>query len=295
MCRFASFSICKPTHRIVELNNLTNNNIMKHVISKDGTKIAFDQTGKGPVIILIAAALSEHSEIKKFAAILSESFTVINYDRRGRGESDDTKPYAVEHEVEDIDALLKEVEGGVYLFGSSSGSALALDAAEKLGKKVKKVAVYEPPFITDDSRSPMPKDLIKQINDLLSQGENNEAVKLFFSKGMGIPSFAVLLMRYLMPGWSKMAKMAATIPYDLMILEGTQDGKPLPVNRWSAVTMPMLVMTGEKSEKFFHTGANALINILPNAKHKILKGQHHGSVVMGSKVIVAELRSFFNA
>lgn len=265
----------------------------KTVISKDGTKIAFDQLGKGPAVILVAAALSDRSDTKKLATFLSEQFTVINYDRRGRGESGNIKPYATSREVEDIGALIKEVGGQVYLFGSSSGAVLALDAAMKLGSHVKKMVLYEPPFIIDASRPPMPNDFIKQVNDLLVKGKNNDAVKLFFTKGVGIPSFAVFLMRYLMPGWSKMAGMAQTIPYDLMLLDGTQDGKPLPITRWDGLVSPTLILTGEKSEAFFHSGAKALARMLPKAEHRVLKGQHHGSVIMAPKTFVSQLVEFF--
>jgi pimeloyl-ACP methyl ester carboxylesterase len=225
------------------------------VRSKDGTRIAYEKTGKGPVLILVAAALADRGGTKRFAKLLSEHFTVINYDRRGRGKSGHTQPYAVEREVEDIDALIGESRRPVFLFGSSSGAVLALEAATRLGTEVKGLFLYEPPFIVNDSRPPMPNDLGSRISELVAAGRRSDAVKLFFTRGIGIPPFGVTLMRFLMPGWSKMAGMAHTLPYDLTVLEGTQSGKPLPMQRWISNTTPTLVMVGSRSESFFHSGA----------------------------------------
>src|SRR3989442_8414143 len=129
----------------------------------------------------------------------------------------------------------------------------------------------EPPFIIDASRPPMPGDFSKQVTELVSAGRQNDAVKLFFTKGMGIPTIAVTLMRLLMPGWSKMAGVAHTLPYDLTILAGTQAGKPLLAKRWVSATAPILVMVGGKSEAFFHHGAKALTEMLPNAQYRSLE------------------------
>jgi pimeloyl-ACP methyl ester carboxylesterase len=265
------------------------------VTSKDGTAIAYEKTGQGPVVILVAAALADRGGTKRFAKQLSEHYTVINYDRRGRGKSGDTHPYAVEREVEDIEALIEESGGRVFLFGSSSGSVLALEAATQLGTKVKGLFMYEPPFIVDESRPPMPNDLSNEITEFVAAGRRNDAVKLFFTKGMGIPPFGVTLMRFLMPGWSKMTGMAHTLPYDLTILEKTQTGKPLPKERWVSNTTPTLIMVGSRSEVFFHSGAKALAGILPHADYRSLEGGNHGSVLLGPKALAGAVGQFFGA
>ena len=267
---------------------------MRTVISKDGTTIAFDQIGKGPAVILVDSALADRSICVKLAKLLAEEFTVINYDRRGRGDSGDTQPYAVEREVEDIEALIDIAGGSAFVFGSSSGAVLALEAASKLPAKVRKQALYEPPFIVDDSRPPMPVDFVEQVKELLASDKRSDALRLFFSKAMGIPGIFITLMR-LMPSWSKSKSVAHTLPYDLMIMGDTQRGKPLPVDRWATATMPTLVLTGGKSEAFFHTGGDALAEVLPNALHRILKDQHHGSVVMSPNVVASEITQFFKA
>ena len=136
---------------------------MKKVTSKDGTTIAFDQIGNGPVVILVDSALADRTICAKLAKLLAKEFTVINYDRRGRGDSRDTQPYAVERELEDIEALVDRAGGSAFIFGSSSGAVLALEAANKISSKIKKQILYEPPFIVDDSRPPMPADFVEQV------------------------------------------------------------------------------------------------------------------------------------
>ena len=184
---------------------------MRTVTSKDGTTIAFDQIGKGPAVILVDSALADRSVCVKLAKLLAEEFTVINYDRRGRGESGDIQPYTVEREVEDIEALIDVAGGSAFIFGSSSGAVLALEAANKLSAKVKKQALYEPPFIVDDSRPPMPADFIEQVKQLLARDKRSDALRLFFSRAMGIPGIFITLMRF-MPSWSKSKSVAHTLP-----------------------------------------------------------------------------------
>jgi pimeloyl-ACP methyl ester carboxylesterase len=268
--------------------------IQKMVTSKDGTLIGYEQTGAGPVMILVSAALVDRDGTRPLAKQLASSFTVINYDRRGRGKSTNTQPYAVEREIEDLEALVNAAGGPVFLFGSSSGSVLALDAGSRLGTKVKKLFLYEPPFIVDDSRPPIPGTLVHEIEASLSANNRNEAVGLFFSKAMGIPALGVTFMRLFMPAWGDMAKVAHTAPYDLMILAGTQSGKPLPAHRWATATAPTLVAVGAKSEPFFHTGAKALTGILPAAQYRSLDGLDHGAVLMAPQDLAAAIREYLS-
>ena len=267
----------------------------KTVTSRDGTTIAYEQLGSGPAIVLVGAALSDRGDTAKLAKLLAREFTVINYDRRGRGQSADTHPYAVAREVEDIEALINAAGGSAYLFGSSSGAVLALEAGSKLGGKVNGLFLYEPPFIVDDSRPPMPDDLVEQIERLVAADRRNDAVKLFFTKGMGIPAVFVTLMRLLMPGWSKHTGMAHTLPYDFAVLAGTQTGKPLPAERWVSAQSPTLVLVGSKSESFFHSGAKALSNILPRAQYRALEGRDHSAVQMAPNALATAVEEFFLA
>ena len=267
--------------------------VEKTVVSRDGATIAYEQTGSGPVVILVSAALSDRDGARPLARHLSSGFTVLNYDRRGRGRSSTKQPYAVEREVEDVAALVQAAGGNVYLFGSSSGAVLALDAAQQLGARVTRLFLYEPPLIVDSSRAPVPAGLTAEIQTALAANDRDQAVALFFGKGMGIPGPGVTFMRWMLPAWSDMLRLAHTIPYDLQILAGTQTGQPLPSDRWAQVSAPALVAAGSKGEPFFHTGAQALAAKLPAARYSALEGLDHSAVLMAPEPLAAAVREFF--
>jgi len=266
--------------------------IEKSVNSKDGTSIAYEQAGSGPVLILVSAALADRGGSRPLARQLSSSFTVINYDRRGRGKSGNSEPYAVEREVEDLVALVESTGGPVFLFGSSSGAVLALDAANRLGPMVTKLFLYEPPFIVDGSHAPIPGTLIEEIMTSLAANDRDKAVALLFGKGMGIPAPGITFMRWMLPAWSDMTKIAHTAPYDLMLLAGTQSGEPLPGDRWSRVNVPTIVAAGSKGEPFFHSGAKALVARLAAAQYRSLEGLDHSAVLMAPEALAAAFREF---
>lgn len=264
------------------------------VTSKDGTSIAYEKTGNGPVVVLVSSALADREATRRLARLLADRYTVINYDRRGRGSSGDTQRYTPQREVEDIEALIDQGGDTAFLFGSSSGAALALEAASHLNGRVKALFLYEPPFIVDASRPPITANLRRRVTELIASNRRDEAVKLFFVEAVGVPSFGVTIMRFAMPGWLKMVGMANTTLYDLVVLEGMQNGTPLPKNRWAA-NMPTVVMVGSSSEPFFHNGARALTEVLPHCEYKTLEGGTHGSVVLGPKPIAAAMTQFFAA
>ena len=276
---------------------------MKTVTSKDGTIVAFDQVGKGPVLILVTGALGtrSHAVPDSLADILSKRFTIIDYDRRGRGDSGDTQPYAVQREIEDIEALIDWAGGSVFLFGNSSGAILALEAARELPHKVKKLALYEPPFIIDESRPPLPKDYVEQLNAAIAAGHPGDAVEIFMTKALLIPAEFVAMMRNAPmnqtfgdgagakpPEWSEMEKVAHTLAYDGMIVKDFLTGKPLPSKRWASVAASTLVIVGGNSEPFFHDGAQALVNDMPNARRCILAGQDHAVALTALAPILTE-------
>jgi pimeloyl-ACP methyl ester carboxylesterase len=247
---------------------------MKKVRSKDGTPIAFDRSGEGPPIVLVDGALCYRASgpMGPLAALLAPHFTVFTYDRRGRGDSGDTAPYAVEREVEDIEALINEADGSAFVYGVSSGAALALEAANR-GLAIRKLALYESPFIVDGSRPPTPTDFVAQLNELIASDRRGDAVKLFM-KLVGVPTIFIVLMRCL-PMWSKLTAVAHTLPYDITIVQDNQRGKPLPIARWARVTVPTLVADGGKSPAWMRNGTRALADVLPNAKYRTLDGQTH--------------------
>lgn len=248
---------------------------METVTSRDGTTIAFERSGSGPVLILVGGALSWRSGPDRLAELLSERFTVVDYDRRGRGASSDTAPYAPEREYEDIDALIGASGGSAALYGISSGAVLALDAAQRLAGRVTRLALYEPPFIIDDSLPPLPVDYVEHLDRLIADGRRGDAVAYFLRAAIQIPEEYMAGMRE-SPGWAGWESVAHTIAYDGRIVRDVMAGRPLPAGRWDAVTMLTLVMSGELSEPFFATAARALVGMLPDATYRVLHGQEHG-------------------
>ncbi len=263
---------------------------MEQVISRDGTKIAFERSGEGPPVILVGGAFNTRSFGPNggLAALLADHLTVINYDRRGRGGSGDTIPYAVEREVEDIEALIEAVGGSAYVYGISSGAALALEAANR-GLGIDKLALYESPFVVDDSRPPVADDYLERLQKLVALDRRGEAIKLFMREGVGLPAVFVAMMR-LMPAWSKLKAVAPTVVYDAAIVDDFQKGQPLPAGRWDSVTVPTLVTVGGKSPVWMRHAMRALADVLPNARHRTLEGQTH---IVKPEALAPALVDFF--
>src|SRR5262245_17514268 len=274
--------------RIDSGGTMRNAKATKHTsLSKDGTAIAFERIGNGAAVILVDAALCHRGmgQTRQLAELLAPHFTVITYDRRGRGESGDTPPYAVQREVEDLAALLHEAGGSAYIWGMSSGAVLALEAASQLNG-IRKLAVYEAPLIVDDSRSGTEEEWAG-IDQAIASNHRLEAVRIFL-RMVGVPGFFVALMR-LMPMWSNLEAIAHTLPYDGAIVRNYQRGHSLPPSRWTSIQGPTLVMDGGRSPRWMRSGNRALARIL-NADHRTLKGQTH---MLKPKVHAPMLVDFF--
>jgi pimeloyl-ACP methyl ester carboxylesterase len=248
---------------------------MNSVISRDGTHIAYDQLGEGSPLVLVGGAFNTRTFGPNggLAPLLAERFTVINYDRRGRGDSTDTAPYSVEREIEDLQALIEAAGGSAHVFGISSGAALALEAANR-GLAINKLALYEAPFVVDDSRAPVPDDYFERLQGMVASDRRSDAIRLFMRQGVGVPAVFVAMMR-IMPAWSKLKAVAPTVIYDAAIVDDYQRGRPLPSDRWTSVTMPTLVAVGGKSPDWMRSAMRALADVLPNATHSTLEGQTH--------------------
>lgn len=261
---------------------------MPTVISKDGTAIVYDKIGNGPAIILVNGALGHRTlnGEKELAEELARGHTVIYYDRRGRGESGDKKPYSVNKEIEDIEALVDENGGKVFLYGSSSGAILAFLAAEKLGPgKIMKLALYEPPFVSNNPEtSKRFNEEKKKIQELIATGKIEEAVTSFL-ENRGTPKDALDSMKQ-SPEWKEFLRVGPTLVYDF---EVSGDGS-IPVAIAKNIAMPTLVMNGEKSFDFMQAIASALQKQIPGAVHETLKGQTHQAA---PEVLAPVLRSFF--
>ena len=261
----------------------------KKVTSKDGTRIAFDRAGDGPALILVGGALSERSAWAPLAKLLAPRFSVISYDRRGKGDSEDTQPYSVAREIEDIETLINEAGGKVFVHGQSSGAALALQATAKFPAKVQKLSLYEPPFITDDSRPPPPENFMKHINELIAANRRGEAVEYWMTDVVLAPAEAVAQMKSA-PTWPALEAMVHTLAYEVAVLGDNMAGKPLPADRWTTAKVPTLVMDGSASPAWIRNSARALAGLLPNAQHRTLEGQAH---VAAPEVLAPEIERFF--
>jgi len=260
--------------RAPKIRQATTSAFVGKVFSKDGTPIAFDRIGNGPPVILVDGALCYRGmgQSGQLAELLAQHFTVFTYDRRGRGGSGDTAPYAVEREVEDIAALLSEAGGAAFVWGMSSGAVLALEAANRLSS-IRKLALYEAPLIVDDCRSTTEDDWVR-IGAAVAADRRSDAVKLFL-KSVGVPGFVRALMPLMIPMWLKLKDVAHTLPYDGAIVRDNQRGKPLPAGRWASVTIPALVMDGGNSPAWMRHANRSLASVLPNAQYRTLEGQTH--------------------
>jgi pimeloyl-ACP methyl ester carboxylesterase len=258
---------------------------METVTSKDGTTIAFDRLGEGPPVILVGGASTDRQSNAPVGALLADRFQVLNYDRRGRGPSGDTPPYAVQREIEDIDAMIGAAGGSAFLYGTSSGACLALEAAVA-GLSITKAALWEPPYIIDPALRP-PPNTAKTFEDFVSAGRRGDAVEFFMAKVVGMPAEFVSQART-QPWWGATEALAHTLAYDATIM----DDYSLPADRASRVATPTLVIAGAASPPFMRETAEALAKAIPNGRTTTLEGQTHD---VAPDAIAPVLEEFFKA
>jgi pimeloyl-ACP methyl ester carboxylesterase len=258
---------------------------MLAVASRDGTKIAYDKVGQGPLVILVLGALNSRKSGAKLSGLLASRFTVISYDRRGRGDSTDTQPYSPEREVEDVAALIDEADGPACLYGHSSGAAVALKAATNLGRQVRKLAIYEAPYALDAAARRAAKDYDRQLKKLLASKRHSDAVVLFI-KAVGVSDRQIQAIRK-MPRWRGLEAMAPTLAYESAVLG---QGHSLPTALLAGVATPTLVMHGGAGAPSMRDAAKAISEAIPNAQLCTLAGQTHG---VRPKVLAPVLEEFF--
>jgi pimeloyl-ACP methyl ester carboxylesterase len=254
------------------------------VVSQDGTAIAFDRAGDGPPVILVNAGPTDRVANAPLAGLLAPHFTVLNYDRRGRGDSGDTAPYAVDREYDDLEAIIDEAGGSADVFGSSGGGILALEAAAR-GLAIAKLAVWEPPYILDGTRPPVPADYRQQLDELLAAGRRGDMVELFLTQAVGMPAEFVAPVRQ-SPFWPSMEAVAPTLVYDAMIVGDFS----LPTARVAAIKVPTLVIDGGQTPWLSAT-AQAVAAALPDAQRRTLEGQPHN---VDATALAPALTGFFN-
>jgi pimeloyl-ACP methyl ester carboxylesterase len=258
---------------------------METVTSKDGTTIAFDRLGEGPPVVLVTGGSVDRTSNAALAQELAADFTVLNYDRRGRGPSGDTPPYAIEREVEDVEAVIDAAGGSANLWGSSSGAVLAMIATAS-GAPVTMLALWEPPFILDENARP-PADQVEQYERMIAEGRRGDAAEYFMSKVVGMPPEFVANARK-QPWWAAQEALAHTLAYDARIMGDYS----IPTETASSVKVPTLVLAGGADMPFMRDSAKALADALPDGQVRFLEGQGHD---VDPRVLAPALREFFSS
>ncbi|MGW5308705.1 alpha/beta fold hydrolase [Nocardia thailandica] len=251
---------------------------MPTATSADGTTIAYDVSGTGPALLYITGATCFRSflPVAADAKVFARAFTVYSYDRRGRGASGDTGPYAVAREVDDIEAMIDAAGGRALLYGHSSGAALALEAAARMPDKVTGVVAYDASYVHDATERDSYARLAHAVGAELDAGSHARALTVFL-RGIGMPRAFVALLPFF-PGRRTMKALAPTLRYDIALT-----AEPAPVHRFARIEVPVHVVVGAKSPRSLHAVAEQLVAAVPNASHQILPGQNH---MVGAKALL---------
>lgn len=253
---------------------------MHKTTSRDGTTIAFETTGDGPPVIIVEGAMCDRRTSAPLAALLAEDFTVFSYDRRGKGDSGDTRPWAVRREIEDLEAIIAAAGGAARVYGMSSGAILALDATAS-GLGVTSLAMFEPPLdVSGDGTETA--EFIARLIELVSAGRRGDAVEHFLVSGPQLSADVIARMRQ-QPFWAGLEAVAHTLVYDNTI---AADSTVLA--RAASVAVPALVMNGTESPDFLRDAARAVAAAVPGAEHRELDGQTHAVEVAVLAPVLAE-------
>lgn len=255
--------------------------------SADGTSIVFDRLGTGSVVVLVHGAVTDrsHPTLAEVARTLSPWFTVVNYDRRGRGSSGDTRLYAVQREIEDLAAVIAAAGGTAKVFGGSSGAALALEAAAQL-PTITCLALWEPPYHVDPTAPHLPGDFASRLTVLIDAGRPGDAVELFMAQAAEVPADTIAAMRT-QPIWPHLEAIARTLAYEAEIM---RPGNRLPTETAAAIRLPTLVLNGGESPTWMRHAGTAVARTIPAAIHRLLPDQTHD---VAPHALAPELLEFF--
>lgn len=259
------------------------------VVSPDGTRLSVERLGTGPSLVLVDGAFCGRSfgPARELATELADSFRVYFYDRRGRGESGEMMPYAMEREIEDLQAILSHAGPDSYVYGISSGAALALEAAAA-GAKIRRLATYEAPYTGSGNDQGARSDHRVHLESLIQEGKRGAAVSYFLVKMIGLPVFVPFVIR-LRPGtWRKQIAAANTLPYETYVTNNFV----APLEKFRQITLPTLVMVGGKAAAPMSDAQRAIAAAIPGSELRILEGQTHQAA---AAAIAPQLREFFTA
>jgi pimeloyl-ACP methyl ester carboxylesterase len=260
---------------------------MRTVHSKDGTAIAYERTGEGPPLLYVGGALNDRGSGAPLAARLADRFTVYTYDRRGRGDSGDTRPYSVDREVEDLAALIGESGDSAFVYAISSGGALALEAAAR-GLPVSALAVYEVPYAADEAQQARAREYAARLGEALEAGRRGDALELFLTM-VGMPAAVIGQMRGA-PMWPALKALAPSLAHDSAVMGDGDRGGAMPAERLAAVTVPTAVLAGGASPPWMREVARRIADALPDGSYRTLEGQTHD---VAPEALAPELEEHF--
>lgn len=255
-------------------------------ISKDGTSISYSKTGDGELFIGIFGAIchKDFFPVKGDVKELSKYYSVINYDRRGRGGSLMHTSWSIQKEVEDIESLIDENGGSAYLYGHSSGAVLALEASLALSEKIKGVVVYDASYVSTDEEYTEYQNTKESVKNLLKQDNYSKALKYFLTE-IGMPKAFIFLLK-LMPGWKTMKRLAPTLMYDIALTENLP-----PIKRLHNISVPVLLLAGDKNPDSIKNVYKQLADNIPNNQHYLLEGMDH---MASMKSLIPYIQKFLN-
>jgi pimeloyl-ACP methyl ester carboxylesterase len=263
----------------------------RRITSADGTDIAYEAVGSGPPVILVGGAFNDRRSPAAglpLARRLAAGFEVYAYDRRGRGDSGETPPYAVEREIEDLRGLAAEAGRPVALFGHSSGGALAIQAV-LAGLEVRGLAVFEPPYTSSEDAEARSRATEAELQAFLAAGRKADAAAAFLTS-MGMPPARLSGLRS-SPAWAGLESMAPTLAYDLAVLRRRGSSAP-PLESLGRIGVPVLGLAGSLSPEWMREVTRAITAAAPAGEYREIEGVDHAAP---GEVIATELLAWLRA
>jgi pimeloyl-ACP methyl ester carboxylesterase len=255
--------------------------------SADGTTIAYQtysSGGDGPEIVFVGGATQRKEDWTELAQALAEAgFTAVTYDRRGRGDSSDTTPYAVEREIEDLAAVITATGGAAGVHGQSSGGALANRAAVA-SPTITSLSTFETPYRVGEGPKP-PEDYVEHLQKLYDADDPSAMLEYFMVAGVGQPQEQVDQMKQL-PFWDSLVPIGRTVLYDGYCLGGSQ--APLPTDLLGSIAIPMLCLGSTGSPDWLRAGAEASAAAAPDGRFVVLEGDFHSAPTSILAPVLAE-------